>query len=134
MKEAYAYFYVLGREDRAFKNDIDTEALAKRVLDGKGTIHEVALEAATAAASSLRIDRKRKLWLEEYGDEIAKAGGDGEEAYQHYLDGRIDTVTAALEDEIFDDLADRVAPEDNKGDDDDEDDDGEDEEDDDDDE
>lgn len=110
MKQAYAYFYVLGREERAFKNDIDTEELAKRVLDDKGTIHEIAREAATAAASSLRVDRKKRLWLEEYADEIREAGGDTEDAWNHYIDGRIDTVTAELEDEIFEDLAEDVAP------------------------
>lgn len=131
MKEAYAYFYVLGREERPFKNDIDTEQLAKKVLDDKGTIHDVALAAASAAAESLRIDRKKRLWLDEYEDEIAKAGGDKDLAWNHFIDGRIDTVTAELEDAIFDDLAEAVAPsedDDDEGDDEDDDDEEDDEE------
>lgn len=110
MKQAYAFFYVLGREERPFKNDIDTEQLADKVLEGGGSIHDVAREAAAAAASSLRIDRKKRVWLEEYSDEIREAGDDPEEAYQHYLDGRIDTVTADLEDEIVELITETVAP------------------------
>lgn len=123
MKQAYAYFYVLGREERALKNDIDTEQIANHVLDGKGTIHELTRAAVEKAADALRVDRKKRVWLEEYSDEISEAGGDGEEAYNHYVDGRIDTTTSDLEEQVFEDLAEEVAPGDGQedGEDDDED-------------
>lgn len=102
LMKSYAVFYALGRDDKPLKHDIDTEALAERVIAGDGSPYELALEAATTEAKPLQNDRKRRGWFEENETEIAAAGGDKEEAYRHYCQGRIDETAAGLEDEIKD--------------------------------
>jgi hypothetical protein len=104
MNSAYAFFYIEGRDEKLLKHDIDTERLAKEVLDGKGSIYELAHKAAATAAEPLRVDRKKRLWIDNYEDDINAAGGDSEVAYEHYLSGRIDELCARLESEVVADL------------------------------
>lgn len=104
MQASYAFFYIEGRDEKLLKHDIDTEEIAKAVLAGKGSIHELAHKAATTAAEPLRIDRKKNLWMDNYEDDIKTAGGDTEAAYEHYLAGRIDELTTRLETEIVSDI------------------------------
>lgn len=104
MKESYAPFYIAGRADRLIKSDVDTEEIAALVLKGNGSIHELLVKAVTEVAAPLRVDRKKKAWYEEYEDEIKEAGGDQEEAYRHYLQGRIDELVFQLEPEVLDEL------------------------------
>lgn len=105
LNPAYVAFYLDGREDRLLKHDIDTVQIAEEVGDGKGSIHELLVKAATSAAEPLRVDRKKRSWLEEYEDEIKEAGGDGELAYQHYIQGRIDEVVHRLDGEVVEELS-----------------------------
>lgn len=105
MTPAYVAFYLDGREDRLLKHDIDTVQVAEEVGDGKGSIHELLVKAATSAAEPLRVDRKKRSWLEEYADEIKEAGGDGELAYQHYIQGRIDEVVHRLDGDVVEELS-----------------------------
>lgn len=100
MKEAYASFYLEGRDDRLLKSDIDVDDIAEQVIAGKGSIHELLVKAATAAAEPLRVDRKKRQWLEDFEDEIKEAGGDAEEAYGTYLSGRIDQLVSQLDDDV----------------------------------
>jgi hypothetical protein len=126
----YAYFYVEGFNEKVMKHDVDTEKLADSVLDGKGTVHEVCVEAARSAARPLEVGRRKKDWIEDYADAIKEAGGDSDQAYQHYLDGRIDCLAADLADDVVQDIEDEVADGDDEDDDDEddkEDDDGDDE-------
>lgn len=103
---AYVSFYLDGREDRLLKHNIDTIQVAEEVGDGKGSIHELLLKAATSAAEPLRVDRKKRAWLEEFEEEIKSAGGNGELAYQHYVQGRIDEVVHRLDGEVVEELTD----------------------------
>lgn len=112
MKAAYACFYLEGREDRVLRSDIDTEEIAQRVLDGKGDIHDLVKKAAAAAAEPLRIDRKKRRWIEDSADEIKAAGGDNEEAYNHYLDGRVDELVYRLESDVLEDIGALISDED----------------------
>lgn len=104
MKEPYVIFYLAGRDDRKIKNDIDTSQIAEDVIAGKGTIRDLVMKAVSEAAAPLRVDRKKKAWIDEYEDEIKDAGGDKELAYQHYLDGRIDELAHSLEADVVEDL------------------------------
>lgn len=100
----YAFFYLEGRNDKHIRADIDTDQLAKDVIAGKGTIHELVHAAVTAAAEGHRVDRKKRMWIDDYETDINAAGGDGEEAYRHYLAGRIDELTHHLEGEVVEEM------------------------------
>ena len=100
MKTAYVFFYLQGREDRLIKNDIDTDEIAEAVTAGKGSIHDLLVKAAAAAAEPLRVDRKKRTWIEDWEDEIKEAGGDSDEAYSTYLQGRIDELAHALDADV----------------------------------
>jgi len=104
MKPTYATFYIEGREDRLLKHDIDTDEIARLVMNGKGTIHELLLKASKAAAEPLLVARKKRTWIEEFEAEIKTAGGDAEEAYRHYIDGRVDELAFSLEQEVVESL------------------------------
>ena len=123
MKSDYAYFYLEGRDDKRLRADIDTEQIARDVIAGKGLIYELVHKAVASAAEGHRVERKKRQWIEEYQDDINAAGGDGEEAYRHYLDGRIDELTHVLEGEVVDNMAELLGGEDD-GDEEDEEDDG----------
>lgn len=105
MKSDYAFFYLEGRDDKKLRADIDTEAIAKDVLADKGSIHDLVRAAVSAAAEAHRVERKKRQWIDEYAEDIQAAGGDGEEAYRHYLDGRIDELTSMLESEVIEDMS-----------------------------
>jgi hypothetical protein len=100
----YAFFYLEGRNDKHLRCDIDTESIAKEVIAGQGTVHELVHKAVSDAAAGMRVDRKKRAWLEEYDDDIKEAGGDGEEAYRHYMAGKIDELTHHLEGEVVEDM------------------------------
>jgi hypothetical protein len=104
MKTEYAMFYLEGREERLIKADIDTADIAQSVVDGNGSIHELLRTAVSKAAEPLRVDRKKRQWIEDWEDEIAKAGGDKEEAYRHFCDGRIDELVFSLEAEVIEEM------------------------------
>jgi hypothetical protein len=106
MKPTYATFYIEGREDRLLKHDIDTDEIARLVMNGKGSIHELLTKAAKAAAEPLLVARKKRTWIEEFEDEIKTAGGDSEEAYRHYIDGRVDELAFSLERDAVEALGD----------------------------
>lgn len=125
LTKSYALFYALGREDKTLKNDVDTEAIAEKVIAGDGSPYELCLEAATDTAKPLQADRKRRVWFEEHSEEITSAGGDKDEAYKHYCQGRIDELAGELEAEVAADLIAIVLGDEDE--DDDEDDDDEDE-------
>lgn len=111
MKAAYACFYLEGREDRVLRSDIDTLEIAQLVIDGKGEIHDLVKKAAAAAAEPLRVDRKKRRWIEDSAEEIKLAGGSNEDAYAHYLDGRIDELVYRLEGDVVEDIGSLISDE-----------------------
>ena len=112
MKSAYAMFYLEGRDERLIKADIDTAELARAVVDGKGTVHEQLRAAVAKAAEPLRVDRKKRQWISDWEEEIDKAGGDKEEAYNHFCEGRIDELIYALEPDVIEEMTTIVTGED----------------------
>lgn len=118
MKPTYAWFYIEGREDRSLKHDIDTDQIAKQVMDGKGSIHDLLVKAAKSAAEPLQVARKKRTWIEEFEGEIKEAGGDSEEAYRHYIDGRVDELVHRLDGDVVESLAELSGAETDGGDDD----------------
>lgn len=122
LSKSYALFYAMGRDEKALKNDVDTEAIAERVINGDGAPFELCLEAATDTAKPLQADRKRRVWFEEHAEEITAAGGDKDEAYKHFVQGRIDELAGELEAEVAADLIVLALGDDDEDEDDDEDD------------
>lgn len=124
MKAEYAFFYLEGREAKLLKADIDTGAIAEKVMAGDGGIHELLHKAVSDAAKGLELDRQKRRWLADSEDEIKEAGGDGDEAYRHYCDGRVDELVYQLEPEVLEDIGVEIGDEEGE-DDDEEDEDGE---------
>lgn len=122
LKEPYAIFYAEGRSEDSLDNDIDTEAIAADVVNGKGSPYELCLAAATTAAATLQTGNERREWLEENDIAIKSAGGDKEEAYKHYCAGRIDELASELEDEVTEILCEDLLEGDDEDDDEEEDD------------
>lgn len=106
MNTHYIWFYLLGRDGKKLKADIDTEKIAEDVASGKGTIHELLSEAVTKAARAMDVDKSKRRWAGEYEDEIREAGGDSEAAYDHFCQGRIDEAVGVLEGEVLNELED----------------------------
>lgn len=104
MKAEYAFFYLEGREAKLLKADIDTAAIAERVMAGDGSVHELLHKAVSDAAKGLELDRQKRRWLADSEDEIKEAGGDGDEAYRHYCEGRVDELVYQLEPEVLEDI------------------------------
>jgi hypothetical protein len=100
----YAFFYLEGREERLLKADIDTHEIAKKVVVDGGSIHELLHAAVTRAAEPLRVDRKKRQWIDDYEDDIKAMGGDSEHAYDHWIEGRIDELVSSLESEVIDEM------------------------------
>lgn len=105
MNADYVWFYLEGREAKLLRTDIDTAAIAEKVVAGKGGIHELLHTAASDAAKGLAVDRQKRRWLADYEDDIKEAGGDGEVAYKHYCDGRVDELVMQLEPEVVEEMA-----------------------------
>jgi hypothetical protein len=120
MDADYAFFYLEGREAKVLRADIDTAAIAEQVLAGKGGIHELLHKAVSDAAKGLEVDRQKRRWLADYEDEIKDAGGNGDSAYRHYCDGRIDELVYQLEPEVVEDIGIEIGGEETGAEDDDE--------------
>ena len=99
----YYYFYLLGRQDDEFDVQVDITALAERVLSGEA-IRDVCTQVAADAAVTAQHGGHKRDWLIENRDEIAEAGGNGEHAYDLYLDGQKDQFASSLEPDILDEL------------------------------
>ena len=123
----YWLFYDIGRDDKILKNDIDVARLAEKLHSRGGDLRQLLYEACESAAKPLETGKHRRAWIEEYREEISKAGGDDELAYFAYLRGRIDELAYDLERDLREELpmpdwAD-IEEDEGDGDDDDEDDD-----------
>ena len=119
MNADYVWFYLEGREAKALRADIDTAAIAEQVMAGKGDLHALLHKAVSEAAKGLEVDRQKRRWLADYEDDIKEAGGDGEAAYRHYCDGRIDELVYQLEPDVLEDIAVEIGEDDDETDDDD---------------
>ena len=103
--KSYLPFYLEGRDAKLIKDSTDDKVLAQRVANGDGEISMVAHVAARAAARPHETGRGRTRWLHDHAEEIAAAGGDRDEAYRHYMDGRVDALAYSIEAAILDELS-----------------------------
>lgn len=106
LKKQYLGYYLDGREARAFRelrDDVDHKALAQEVAEGTIMPRDAALRAATALATAHQTGRSKTSWINgvkvDLGDE-----GDPDDAYRHYLQGRIDEAAASIESSILSEL------------------------------
>lgn len=116
LRKEYAAFYLEGRDATRLRADIDDEELAERVLKG-GDLHAVLLAAAEDAAKPLAHDRKKRVWLSDNEEAITEAGGDGEEAYLHFVKGKVDELVCILEPSVIEAMSDLVFGDDDEEDD-----------------
>lgn len=107
MNRKYVTFYLDGREARVLRVDVDEDELANRVLDGKGSVHDVCLDAAQKEVEALATSRQQRKFVEEHADSIKDANGEasdgtmepawGAMAFAHYLAGRTDELADRIE-------------------------------------
>ncbi len=104
LQPGYAFFYLEGREERTLKADIDTTEIAKKMCEDGGSIHERLHEAASKAAQSLFVDRKKRQWLEDFEEDIKTAGVDPDQAYAAWCEGRVDELVFTIEGEVVEEM------------------------------
>ncbi len=105
IKRKYWTFYLLGREERRLRNDIDPRVVAKRILEQEEASVLAEVRLACEEAASALTPRIKKNWLVANGEEITAAAGDADEAYQAWVAGRVDELVVALESSVTDALA-----------------------------
>lgn len=125
LDKKYMVFYLNGRGDDVFddEDDVDLDELADKAMDGEDP-RKIALETSEKLAVALSHGKNKKHWMLDNEDAIKEEDLDGERAFEHYVQGRIDQYAHHLEDEIvaamFEDSGDDEE-EDDEDDDDDED-------------
>lgn len=124
IQRKYAAFYIEGRESSKLRCDVDEEDLAARVLDGKISVHDACVAAAENAAKPLEVDRRKRTWLADNEDAIKDANDCasdgkmepkwGDEAYSHYLHGKIDELAMMLESDVVEAMSHDLFDDDNE--------------------
>lgn len=99
MQDPYMKCYVSGRND-SYEEEIDLEPLVERAASGVTPVRELALTAATSAINAEMTPKLKLGWLKDNVEEIAELGNDSQKAYRLFLQGRIDALAHALEDDI----------------------------------
>lgn len=96
MKPEYMIFYVLGREDDLLDDkDVDANVLAEEIMEG-ADLRTTLITAGTTLAAPLAMTEKRE-WIKDHRADIDESGGDADEAFRCYQNGRIDAYAHALE-------------------------------------
>ena len=107
---AYWHFYLMGRNDRRLRSDLDVDKLALQASekvkaeDWKAmgaAIRAVVTDACELAARSLEGNRARNRWLSDHEDQIKEDGLDELEAWKIWRQGRVDELAHATEDEVL---------------------------------
>lgn len=127
MKTEYIPFYLDGREDSLVRHSVDPDDVAATIMKGGKSVHE-ALQAAAEGACKAKLFDKKKSWLKEHAEDIKDAGGNQEDAWLHYLDGKTDALIESLEPAVIEALNEITSDGDEDGDEEDDDDDDEDDE------
>lgn len=108
INRAYMVFYFEGRDDELDQDDLDLDDLAEKCLAGPDDPHTVVKAAVERLAAPLEHDREKREWVEDYREQIDEAGGDADEAYRHFVKGRIDETVSVVEDEVLEIMDPRV--------------------------
>ncbi len=118
---SYLFFYLAGRDEPSPRNlKLDLEEIAQKAIAGPSDVHTVIRAAVELAMKPFEQGAKRKEFLADNEDEIFSAGGDGDVAYQHYLQGRIDQHTYKITNPVLDAMTAEVCDEGGEEDEDDE--------------
>jgi len=108
IKRKYWCFYLLGREERRLRHDIDPAQVAKTILDADDASVTDAIVAACQTTAQALSARVKRTWLADHDDEIKEHAADPEEAYQAWLAGRVDELARVLEPHVVGAIADDV--------------------------
>lgn len=99
IKPEYTIFYVAGREaDVLDDDDLDVVEIADEILAGKDLRETLVTLGATLAAPLAHVERKE--WILDNREAIDEAGGDADEAWRCYQQGRIDQYAHELEADV----------------------------------
>lgn len=107
LKRAYMPFYLEGRYDESEdeylsdSDDLDVDKLAEKCLAGPDDVNHVLTAAVTQLAAPLEHGKDKRDWIAEHKNEIKDAGGDGDEAYAHYVKGMVDEAVHALTEDVL---------------------------------
>ncbi len=108
IKRKYWGFYLLGREERRLRNEIDPAVVARGILDEEeASLAQAVTTACEGAAASISA-RVKKNWLADHETEIRESGVDAEEAYRSWIAGRVDELAVAIESDVAAALVDIV--------------------------
>lgn len=113
IQRKYWLFYVMGREESRLPKsevDIDEDSLADSILaDESASFFESIVEACRAAAKDTVItERRRKNWIKAHAEDLKEFGeahrneswSEGE-AYETWLEGRLEQFAFAIEQNIL---------------------------------
>lgn len=112
MNAKYLGFYLDGREAKLLKHDIDVDELADKICQTGESPHQVLRRAVEDASKALNHDRMRRQWLRDNEEEIKEAGGSDQEAWDHFLMGKVDELIYNLEPALMEALEEAVFGED----------------------
>lgn len=109
---SYLRFYLQGREEKRFKNNLEEDDVAQIILKmaagASVSVRDVITTACRAEAERQTGPRVRRRWIDDHKPEITAAGGDEEEAYNAWFAGRVDEYAYGIEDNIISALQDEV--------------------------
>jgi hypothetical protein len=108
IKQKYWCFYLLGREERRLRHEVNAEEVAQHVLGQEEASLTDAIVAACEVAARALSARVKKNWLADHDEEIKEASLDPEEAYQAWVAGRVDELARVLEPHVVGAIADEV--------------------------
>jgi hypothetical protein len=99
----YWQFYLDGRrEGRLLKHDIAEDALVEEMVRTGASFRNTISAACGRAAAPLESGKIKKRWVTDHENAIRIAGGDADLAYSSYLQGRVDELGYALEQDVVD--------------------------------
>jgi hypothetical protein len=116
-------FYLEGRGERRLLKSPQSESdIANIVLKSGGDVREAIMAACRRAATPLEVGKAKSRWLAESKEAISEAEVDGDAAYAAFLQGRIDELAYATEENVLVEIGNAVGAEGGDEDDDEEDD------------
>lgn len=108
IKRKYWGFYLLGREERRLRNEIDPEVIARKILEEEDASLPAMVTAACAEVGAALTARTKKNWLAEHEQGIKASESEPEEAYRSWVAGRVDELASAIESGVVAALSDQT--------------------------
>jgi hypothetical protein len=101
-------FYLLGREERRLRNDLDPAVVARKILEEEEASLPAMVTAACAEVGAALTARTKKNWLAEHEQDLKAIDGDPEEAYRAWVAGRVDELASAVDSSVVAALSDQI--------------------------